>query len=177
MLESKIKEIIREIKDFPKQGIYFKDITPLLKNPDLCNSILDYFADFLKNRNIDAIAAIESRGFWFGFALAQKMGIPFVPIRKLGKLPYQTMSYSYELEYGKATMEIHEDALEKGWRVHIHDDLLATGGTACAAAELVNMQEAIVDSFSFVVNLNFLAGSEKLYQYASDIISVSNFEY
>lgn len=161
-IEQRIKDAIRDIKDFPKAGIYFKDITPILKDYQLCDDIATALADRYKDEKPDAIASIESRGFWFGMLMAQKLKIPFIPIRKLGKLPYETMSYTYELEYGKATMEVHKDAFEKDWKVIIHDDLLATGGTAIAACELVKMQQAQVLGFSFVVNLSFLGGNEKL---------------
>lgn len=171
-LTEQIRDTIREVKDFPKQGIYFKDITPLLKNPGLCNKIADALAEQIKTVKPDAIACVESRGFWFGVLLSQKLNIPFIPIRKLGKLPYETNSYTYELEYGKATMEIHTDALKKGWRVVVHDDLLATGGTASAAAELIQMQQATVAGFAFVLDLSFLGGKDKLKKYSEEFISL-----
>ncbi|TAH24728.1 MAG: adenine phosphoribosyltransferase [Cytophagales bacterium] len=175
MLEQKIKESIREIKDFPKTGIFFKDITPILKNPVLVNEIADELVKQMSALKLDAIACMESRGFWFGMLMAQRLNIPFIPIRKLGKLPYDTLSYTYELEYGKATMEIHSDALKKGWNVLVHDDLLATGGTACAAAELIKMQGGVVAGFSFVVELSFLSGSERLEKYSSNIQSLVSY--
>ena len=138
----------------------------------LCNDIADEILLKVRELKPDAIACIESRGFWFGMLVAQKLNIPFIPIRKLGKLPYETVSYTYELEYGKATMEIHSDALIKGWNVLIHDDLLATGGTACAAAELINMQEANIAGFCFVVDLSFLGGDEKLKKYTENVFSL-----
>jgi adenine phosphoribosyltransferase len=171
-MQEKIKQAIREIKDFPKQGIYFKDITPILKNPKLCEEIVAAILEKIGSNKPDAIACIESRGFWFGMLIAQKLQIPFVPIRKLGKLPYETMSYTYELEYGKATMEIHSDALKKGWNVLIHDDLLATGGTASAAAELILMQQAKIYGFCFIVDLSFLGGGEKIKKYSENIIDL-----
>ena len=174
-LEQKIKDVIREVKDFPKQGIYFKDITPILKNPKLCSDIADEILEKVKELKPDAIACIESRGFWFGMLVAQKLNIPFIPIRKLGKLPYETMSYTYELEYGKATMEIHTDAIKKGWNILIHDDLLATGGTASAAAELVKMQQGNIVGFCFIVDLSFLGGNEKLKIYSNQIISLTKY--
>lgn len=174
-LDEQIKHAIREVKDFPKQGIYFKDLTPILKKPHLCAQIADALTQQLQASEPDCIAGIESRGFWFGMLLAQKMNIPFVPIRKLGKLPYETLSYSYSLEYGTATMEVHTDAFKKGWKVWIHDDLLATGGTASAAAELVKMQGAKVAGFAFVVDLSFLSGKEKLQKYADEVVSLVSY--
>ena len=175
MIEQRIKNTIREVKDFPKQGIYFKDITPLLKDPILCNEIAQQICEKVKALNPDAVACIESRGFWFGILIAQKLNIPFIPVRKLGKLPYETVSYTYELEYGKASMEIHIDAIKKGWKVLVHDDLLATGGTASAAAELIQMQGGIVAGFAFVVNLSFLSGDTKIASYSENIFSLVNY--
>lgn len=172
LLSEKINESIREIKNFPKQGIYFKDITPILKNPALTNEIAEELSNRVRHLNLNAIACIESRGFWFGVLMSQKLNIPFIPIRKLGKLPYETNSFTYELEYGKATMEIHTDAIQKGWKVLIHDDLLATGGTASAAAELILMQQGIVAGFAFVLDLSFLDGGEKIKKYSENISSL-----
>lgn len=174
-LEEKIKKEIREVKDFPKQGIYFKDLTPILKKPALCKEITLALSEKIALLKPDAIACMESRGFWFGMLIAQELNIPFIPIRKMGKLPYETLSYSYSLEYGTATMEVHKDAFKKGWNVIIHDDLLATGGTATAAAELIKMQKAQVAGFAFISDLSFLSGKEKLAKYSRDIISLSTF--
>jgi adenine phosphoribosyltransferase len=175
MLVETIKKVIRDVPDFPKPGIIFKDITPILLDAELTRNIVNDMALKYKDQNIDAIVGIESRGFWFGIMLANKLDIPFVPIRKKGKLPYKTMSYKYDLEYGTAEVEIHEDALEEDWNVLIHDDLLATGGTAIAAAELIKMQSAKVAGFSFVVELDFLNGKENLIKYSKNISSLVHF--
>jgi adenine phosphoribosyltransferase len=167
-----IKNAIRLVPDFPKQGIMFKDITPLLQDAKIGHAIVDEFAKQFAGKKIDAIAGIESRGFLFGYALALKMGVPFVPIRKSGKLPWKTVGIDYALEYGTARIEMHQDALKPGMNVMIHDDLLATGGTACAAAELVQTQNAHVAAFSFVVELDFLKGRELLSKYSGDIVSL-----
>jgi adenine phosphoribosyltransferase len=175
MLAETIKKVIRDVPDFPKHGIIFKDITPILLDAELTRKIVNDMAKNYENQNIDAIVGIESRGFWFGIMLANKLDIPFVPIRKKGKLPYKTMSYKYDLEYGTAEVEIHEDALEENWNVLIHDDLLATGGTAVAAAELIKMQKAKVAGFSFVVELDFLDGTKSLMKYSENISSLVHF--
>lgn len=170
-LEGQIKSVIRDVPNFPKEGIIFKDITPLLHDPQLCNEIVEYMANQVKGLNLDAIACIESRGYWFGGLLAQKLNLPFIPIRKAGKLPYKTVSHSYDLEYGSATIEMHEDAVKDGWNVLIHDDLLATGGTAIAAAELINKFGSVA-GFSFLVDLTFLEGTPKLKAYNENVVSV-----
>lgn len=175
MISSRLKDAIRDVPDFPKPGIVFKDITPILLDPQLTRDIVDEMASNVKTLNIDAIVGIESRGFWFGIMLANKLNIPFIPIRKKGKLPYKTVSYSYDLEYGSAEIEMHQDEIKKDWNVLIHDDLLATGGTACAAAELINMQNATVAGFSFVVDLTFLNGSEPLKKYSENIFNLVHF--
>jgi adenine phosphoribosyltransferase len=171
-LEQKIKSIIRDVPDFPKAGILFKDITTILKDPELCSEIVEGFIKELKGTKIDAIVSIESRGFFFGMLLANKMQLPLIPLRKPGKLPYKTISCEYELEYGTACVEMHIDALEKGWNVLIHDDLLATGGTAEASAKLVQMQNAHVAGFAFLLELDFLKGRKKLETYSQNIISL-----
>ena len=171
MIETKIKSVVRDINDFPKPGIIFRDITPILLDSELCNEIVDEFLrsfDF----DIDVICAIESRGFFFGTLIANKLNIPFVPIRKEGKLPGDTISYTYDLEYGTSTIEIHDGVLKPGSKVLIHDDLLATGGTALAAAELVEKQQAEVAAFSFLVSLEFLDGPEKIKAHGSRLISL-----
>lgn len=167
-----IRNAIRLVPDFPKQGILFKDITPLLHDAKIGTLIVDEFARQFSGKNIDAIAGIESRGFLFGYALALKMGVPFIPIRKSGKLPWRTVGVDYALEYGTARIEMHEDAVKPGWNVMIHDDLLATGGTASAAAQLVQQQGGNVAAFSFVVELDFLKGREILSQYCGEIVSL-----
>src|SRR3954470_21279093 len=135
-LEQDIKDKVRNIPDFPKPGIVFKDITPLFYDQKLCSNIVDGFIERLGEKP-DAIVGIESRGFLFGFLVANKLDVPFVLVRKAGKLPYKTVSCEYALEYGTSKVEMHIDSLKKGWNVVIHDDLLATGGTAEAAANLV----------------------------------------
>jgi adenine phosphoribosyltransferase len=175
MLKHKLKSGIRDVQDFPKPGILFKDITPIFHNQELCNDIVNEFAGYCKNKNINAIVGVESRGFLFGFALANKLNIPFVLVRKAGKLPYKTISYEYDLEYGSAKVEMQVEEIKPGWNVMIHDDLLATGGTAEAAAKLIQMQKGIVAGFAFVVELDFLKGKERLNQYSENIISLVNY--
>ncbi|MDR6785493.1 adenine phosphoribosyltransferase [Pedobacter africanus] len=173
MIESKIKSTVRDVLDFPKQGIVFKDITPILKDPVLCQEITAALAGQLKGLDIDVVAGIESRGFLFGPVLAQLLNVPFVPIRKAGKLPYKTVQQSYDLEYGTATIEVHEDALLKGQRVLIHDDLLATGGTVVAVSELVKQLGAEVAGYSFIIALEFLNGKARLTPYSDKIFSLA----
>ena len=153
---------IRDIPDFPKKGILFKDITPLLKDEKTFRFCVDKLADHYSNKNIDYIVGVESRGFILGAPLAYKMGIGFIPIRKQGKLPYQVETVSYSLEYGEATLEIHSDAIEKGKNVIIVDDLLATGGTIAAATDVVRKIGGNVAGVGFLVELSFLNGREKL---------------
>lgn len=171
-LSDAIKTVIRDVPDFPKEGIMFKDITPILSDPELSKQIVEGFIAEFKDLNIEAIACVEARGFFFGTLIAQALNIPFIPIRKAGKLPYKTVSYSYDLEYGSATIEMHEDAVKSSQRILIHDDLLATGGTAAAAAELVKAQGGTVVGFSFLVDLTFLGGEEKLKAYSSNVMSL-----
>ncbi len=165
-----LKSAIRDVPDFPKKGIIFKDITPLLGQPELFKEIIEQTAAHFKTRNIDKVLAIESRGFIFGGPLACELGAGFVPIRKKGKLPYKTASASYSLEYGTDTLEMHEDAFKPGERVLIADDLLATGGTAKATAELAEKMGGKVAGFSFLIVLEFLNGRKKLEGY--DIFSL-----
>ncbi len=171
-IEEKVKASIRDVVDFPKPGILFKDITPILENPVLCREITSSLAEPFRNLDIDAILGVESRGFLFGILLAQQLNIPFIPVRKAGKLPYRTVSWSYDLEYGSATIEMHADAIKPDWKVIVHDDLLATGGTAAAAAELIKSQGASVQAFSFLVELSFLNGKDTLSKYSSEIKSL-----
>lgn len=175
MISTRLKEVIRDVPDFPKPGIVFKDITPILLDPQLTRDIVNEMSRNVESLKLDAIVGIESRGFWFGIMLANKLNIPFIPIRKKGKLPYKTISYKYDLEYGSAEIEMHKDEIEKNWNILIHDDLLATGGTACAAAELIQMQNANVAGFSFVVDLTFLNGSEPLKKYSENIFNLVHF--
>ena len=167
-----IRQAIRDVPDFPKPGILFKDITPLLQDPQMGKIIVQDFVSRMKDIPVDAILGVESRGFLFGYLLAVEMGIPFIPIRKSGKLPWKTIGVEYALEYGTAKVEMHEDALKAGMKVMIHDDLLATGGTAAAAAKLANMKDAKVAAFTFVVELGFLNGRDILKPYSDNIISL-----
>jgi adenine phosphoribosyltransferase len=171
-----IREAIRNVPDFPKPGILFKDITPLLQDPKLGREIIAEFIKKLKGIPVDAIIGVESRGFLFGYMLAVEMNVPFIPIRKSGKLPWKTIGMDYALEYGTARIEMHQDALSAGMNVVIHDDLLATGGTAAAAAKLVEMKNAKVSAFAFVVELDFLGGKKPLLNYSENIISLVNYE-
>ncbi len=173
-LETNIKAAIRDVPDFPKQGIMFKDITPILENQTLCNEIVDGFIDQIGHKP-DAIVGIESRGFLFGILLANKLNVPFILIRKAGKLPYKTVSQEYALEYGTAKIEMHIDSLKKGWNVLIHDDLLATGGTAEATALLVKQQGANISGFCFVVGLEFLNGKQKLNIHSKNITCLAQY--
>lgn len=173
-ITEKLKAEIRDIPDFPKPGILFKDITPILLNPELVKQTVDALAQPFKNQGIDAIAGVESRGYLFGLLMAQSLGVPFIMIRKEGKLPAKTIKESYDLEYGSATIEVHEDAIEKNSNVLIHDDLLATGGTAMAAAKLIS-QKANVVGFSFVISLSFLNGDKILEPFSSNIQSLISY--
>lgn len=157
-----LKAAIRDVPDFPKKGIVFKDITTLLKDPVLLRRTVDLLAVLCGDRPVDKVVAIESRGFILGGVLASRLGAGFVPVRKPGKLPAKTLRASYALEYGTDTLEIHEDALNKGERVLIVDDVIATGGTAQAVGELVDRLGAKVVAFAFLVELSFLNGREKL---------------
>jgi adenine phosphoribosyltransferase len=157
-----LRDAIRDIPDFPKPGIVFKDITPLLCNGALFARTIDIFAERYRNQKIDTVLGIESRGFIVGAALAYRLGAGFCVVRKPGKLPYQTHSASYDLEYGTDTLEIHIDALPEKARVVIADDLIATGGTAAATAQLVSKLGAEVVECAFVIELAFLNGREKL---------------
>lgn len=172
MLQDRIKQTLRDVADFPKPGIIFKDITTVLKDPALCAEITDALVAQLKDVKIDVVAGIESRGFLFGLALAQALKVPFVPIRKAGKLPYKTVQQSYNLEYGSATLEIHEDAFTPGQNVLIHDDLLATGGTVVAASKLVNLLQANVAAYSFLISLDFLNGKQRLAEFSLNTFSL-----
>lgn len=171
-LEEKVKALIRDIPDFPKPGILFKDITPILEDPETTYEVTQALVKPFQDLKVDAVMGIESRGFFWGLLMAQYLKVPFIPVRKEGKLPYKTLKYEYDLEYGSAVIEVHEDAIKKGSRILIHDDLLATGGTAEAAARLVQQSEAIVIGFSFLVILNFLNGKGVLSKCCENIHSV-----
>lgn len=178
ILQQKLTTTIRNVPDFPKPGIQFKDITPIFLDAALCDEIAEDIIDrYLHNHGkIDAVCAIESRGFFIGILIAQKMKVPLFPVRKAGKLPAKTKAFTYDLEYGSATLEIHTDVVKPGWNVMIHDDLLATGGTAMAAAELVKMEGGKVSGFSFIAELDFLNGRDKITPYSPNIISTINFK-
>lgn len=153
--------VIRNVPDFPKPGIQFKDITPLFSHPALIERVIEDFAHQYKD-GVDVIVGVESRGFLFGVPLALKLGIPFVLARKAGKLPADKISHTYDLEYGTATLEMHSDSIQEGQRVVIIDDLLATGGTARATQALVQELGGSVSSFAFVIALDFLKGAQTL---------------
>jgi len=175
MIEQQIKAVIRDIHDFPKPGIIFKDITPILKSPEVCAGIVDAFIERLGDTRVDVVAGVESRGFLFGLMLAMRLGVPFIPVRKAGKLPYTIKQKVYELEYGTATIELHTDAFEPGSHVLIHDDLLATGGTVTATSELIEEMGGVVAGFSFVVGLSFLKGEEKIRPISDKIIVLAEY--
>jgi adenine phosphoribosyltransferase len=157
-----LRSVIRSIPDFPKPGIMFRDVTPLFGNPEAFRQVVDTLAAAFVARKPSAIAAIESRGFVFGGALAYKLGLPFVPIRKAGKLPHATHRAEYELEYGKGVLEVHVDAIRPGDRVLLIDDLVATGGTAAASVELIRRLGGEVVGAGFLIELAFLPWRKKL---------------
>jgi adenine phosphoribosyltransferase len=160
-----IENYIRDIQDFPKEGILFKDITPLLNDPIARKECLKILVESLKDQKIDKVVGAESRGFFFGILLAQELNAGFVPVRKPKKLPFKTISASYELEYGTDSLEMHTDAIKKGDRVLIHDDVLATGGTAKAVCELVEKLGGEIVQCNFLMELSFLNGREKIKEY------------
>jgi adenine phosphoribosyltransferase len=160
-----LKSLIRDVPNFPKEGIVFKDITTLLKNPEGFQNALERLYLLSKDKGIQKVVGIESRGFILGGALAAKLGVGFVPIRKPGKLPAETLSETYSLEYGEDTIEIHKDAIAPGENVLLHDDLLATGGTMKAAANLVEQLGGKVVQISFLIELDFLKGRRLLEDY------------
>ncbi|MEN9997156.1 MAG: hypothetical protein RI922_146 [Bacteroidota bacterium] len=174
-LEERLKGTIRDVPNFPKEGIMFKDITTIMLDPVLSSDVIDELVNIYKDQKIEAVAGIESRGFLFGYPLAIKLGVPFILIRKQGKLPYKKISYDYDLEYGSATIEMHTDALAEGQRVLIHDDLLATGGSASAAANLITKCGGVVAGFNFLVSLDFLNGEEKLKEHSDNIVNLVRF--
>ena len=165
MAEFIAETLIRDVPDFPKPGIMFKDIPPILQPPAAVAEVIQGLAAVARELQPDVIVGIESRGFIFGTPLALEMGLPFSPARKLGKLPYDRISEEYALEYGTNTIEMHVDAVNPGQRAFIVDDLLATGGTAAASARLVERLNGHVAGFGFVVELEFLQGREKLLGY------------
>jgi adenine phosphoribosyltransferase len=165
-----LASLIRDVPDFPVKGILFRDITTLIRNADAFQEVVNLLADHYVNLDIDVVVAIESRGFVFGAPLAYELGAGFVPVRKSGKLPADTISESYTLEYGTNTLEMHRDAIEPGRRVLVVDDLLATGGSARAAVNLVEQLGGEVVGVAFMIELGFLHGRDKLEGY--DVLSL-----
>jgi adenine phosphoribosyltransferase len=157
-----LRAAVRDVPDFPIKGILFKDITPILQDGKLFRRAIDVIADRHTSKKVDAVVGIDARGFIFASAVAYKLGVGFVPVRKKGKLPYQTVVTSYTLEYGSETSEMHVDAIQKGDNVIIVDDLLATGGTAMAAAQLVKQLGGNISEMDFLIELSFLKGRERL---------------
>lgn len=160
-----LKAYIRDIPDFPEKGVIFKDITPLLKEPEMFKMAVDRMCSFLKDKRVDLLASAEARGFIFASAMAYKLGVGFIPIRKPGKLPYKTISMQYTLEYGTNEVEIHEDAVKPGQRVVIVDDVLATGGTVKALANLIKKLDGTVTDMVFLIELEFLKARDLLKGY------------
>ena len=171
-LKERIDQTVANVADFPKPGIQYKDITPLFLDSKLSNDIVEEFAEKAKGK-VDAVCGIESRGFLYGIQIAQKLGVPFILVRKAGKLPPPTVAQSYDLEYGQATIEINPTYIKKDMRILVHDDVLATGGTAEACAALVEKCGGRVTQFSFIVNLEFLNGEDKLKTFTEDIVSLT----
>ena len=161
----KLTDYIRDVKDFPKPGIIFKDIAPLLSDKDALKEAIEALTEPFKGQKIDYVAAVEARGFIFGSAVAKELGAGFIPIRKPGKLPFDTNSVTYDLEYGSDTLEIHVDAVKAGDNVLMVDDLLATGGTMAAACELIEKLGASISGLTFLIELTFLSGRDKLKSY------------
>lgn len=159
-----LRDAVRDVQDFPKAGIVFKDITPILSSGDLLRRSVDLFFEACREKKVDKIVGIDARGFIFGAAVADRLGVGFVPVRKKGKLPFHTHSVSYDLEYGQGEVEIHVDAICPGERIVIVDDLLATGGTAAAAAHLVRKVGGELVEIQFLIELEFLKGRQKLDQ-------------
>ena len=157
-----LRASIRDVPDFPKPGIVFKDITPVLSNPQVFRTAIQHFVQQCAGKDLTKIVGIDARGFLFGATVAHELGVGFVPVRKKGKLPYKTVSYAYALEYGEAEVEIHTDAIEAGERVALIDDLLATGGTATAAVHLIQSLGATVVQAQFLIELAFLNGRAAL---------------
>lgn len=160
-----LRQYIRDVPDFPQPGVLFRDITPLLADATAFRYVLETMAEFYRDSGLDAVVGIESRGFLFGAPLADRLRLPFVPIRKSGKLPAQVMSVEYALEYGAGRIEIHADAVQRGQHILIVDDVLATGGTAAAAARLVELLGARVFALLFLAELSLLGGRERLTSY------------
>jgi len=175
-MEEYFKQKIRNVPDFPKKGIVFRDITTLLKDGEALNQSAETLYQFSKDFKIDKVVGVESRGFIFGSVLAQKLGVGLVLVRKPGKLPAETISQSYTLEYGEDTLEIHKDAIEPGERILLHDDLLATGGTARAACDLIEKAGGNIIQVSFIIELAFLGGKELFKDYIVNALATYDSE-
>jgi adenine phosphoribosyltransferase len=164
-MKIQLENYIRDIKDFPKSGIVFKDITPLLSNPQASKACLEQLLNLVGDQKIDKVVGVEARGFFFGNTLAQSLNAGFVPVRKPGKLPSATISQTYALEYGTDTLQMHKDAIDVGDCVLIHDDILATGGTAKAVCDMVENLGGVIVQCNFLIVLDFLQGAQKIHQY------------
>lgn len=162
---ARLKERIRDVADFPRKGIIFKDITTLIKDGDALKLVADLLVEEAKKMNVDVVAGIESRGFIFAPIVANRLGVGFVPIRKKGKLPHKKVTITYSLEYGKDSLEIHKDAVNRGDRVLVIDDVLATGGTSKSVAKLIERLGGVVEGFGFLIELSFLKGRSKIKKY------------
>ncbi|HEX8549057.1 MAG TPA: adenine phosphoribosyltransferase [Cytophagaceae bacterium] len=162
MISERMGSLIREIPDFPRKGVIFKDITPILKDVSLCKEMSEAMVKYFKDIKIDGVACLESRGFWFGMLISQMLNVPFIPMRKKGKLPGTVVTCNYNLEYGTACLEMHADAIHEGDNILIHDDVLATGGTASAASQLIEGVGAKVAGFAFLLELSALEGRKKI---------------
>lgn len=174
-LEEIVKSVIRDVPNFPKEGIIFKDITTLLQNPKVSSLVSEALCEHADECRPDVILGIDSRGFLFGQNMALNLGVPFAPVRKKGKLPADVISEEYDLEYGSAVLELHKDAIKKGDRVLIHDDLLATGGTLEAVIKLVNKLGGELVGVSFIVELSFLHGRNKISDNSVNLFSVATY--
>ncbi|GDX41357.1 adenine phosphoribosyltransferase [Armatimonadota bacterium] len=168
------ESLVRDVPDFPKPGIIFKDITPIVQDGNALLEVVQHLAAWAREMRVDVVMGIEARGFIFGVPVALELGVGFVPLRKMGKLPYNRITEEYALEYGTNTVEMHTDSIKKGQRVLIVDDLLATGGTAAAATRLVERVGGVVTGLCFVIELNFLEGRKVLSQY--DVKSLINYD-
>ena len=160
-----LKSYIRDVTNFPKKGIHFKDITSLLKSPEGVALCLESLLSQLQTIKVDKVVAIEARGFFFGMLLAQALKVPFIPVRKFGKLPRKVVAQAYDLEYGSDVLEMHEDAIQKGDKVLIHDDVLATGGTVKAVCKMIESAGGQIVQCNFIIKINFLEGTKKIDTY------------
>ena len=176
MIQDKLKKVIRDVPDFPKPGINFKDISTIMLDPVISAEVLDHLVDLYKDKGITKIAGIESRGFLFGYPLAIRLGVPFVLIRKKGKLPAKTIGCDYALEYGTDRIEVHSDAILEGENILLIDDLIATGGTAEAAITLIRRCGGVVVECAFVVDLPELGGRKRLEALGATVFSLTEFE-